>query len=230
MADPTFNVDYSVHEIKRKRYKRRLKLVAFIFVLLICIFILLFYELRRTNNDSSKNQIGPSYVHQVGGATLFKSTYFQFSDTNPWVYSPGDSTPTKITFLLFEDNVPAHSLTVYVNQTPLQYELAVNHALPVQLKNDNSFTVGNLSDNCDSLYKPTDLKRIRTLAINGTNILCVPDSPQYTAVVGQIGGDYNLALKRSNGEMANYIIIYQNLSFTPDPTPFLNIMKTFQAL
>lgn len=218
-----------MYALQRRRYRWRARLATMALLIFCVAAVAVIYNLYFTGS-SGKSALGPTYTQRIDGPQLFRSSYFEFSDTSTWIYAPNDSTATKLTYLLYEDGVPAHSLTVYVNQTPLQPNLAVTRVLPVQIKNGNSFTIGSISAPCSSQYSATDLKRIRTLSISGTSMLCVPDSPQFSVVVGQVGGNYNLTLKRSDGQLANYIIIYLNLSVNPDPSPFLRIMQTFQAL
>lgn len=230
MAKSSYNVERSFHEVHRRRYRRWRRLLTVVAIVLLIVVGLVAYNWYGLQHVGEKSGIGADYQQQIDGPQVFRSSYFEFSDTEKWVYAPNDSTANKITYLLYESGVPAHSLTVYVNQTPLQYDLAVTRALPVQIKNGNTFSVGAISPLCNTVYKPTDPKVIRSASLSGTTILCVPDSPEYLVAVGQIGGDYNLTLTRSDGETANYIIIYHNLSIDPDPSPFLRIMKTFKAL
>jgi hypothetical protein len=230
MPEADYQINRPVHEAKRRRYKRQSFVLVIIFVLVVVGLAIVAYKLFYFPQVSDKSKVGANYEQQIAGPRTFKSSYFQFSDNEDWVYAPNDSTPTKLTYLLYEDGVPAHSVTVYVNQTPLQTDLAVTRALPVQILNGSSFNVGSISAPCSSTYTASDKKVIKPVSISGTTILCVPDSPQYSVIVGQIGSDYDLSLKRSDGEIANYIIIYTNLSVNPDPSPFLTIMKSFKAL
>lgn len=231
MPEPAYQIDQPTHAVHRRRYRRRSLLLAVVLVVFGAVTAFVIYDFYHLKHQNGKKPVCVTYQQQIAGAQTFTSSYFQFSDTSKWVYAPNDSTATKLTYLLFVSGLPAHSLTVYVNQTPLQNDLAVTRVLPVQIQNNNSFTIaGSISDTCGSLYQPTDLKRIRPITLSGTSMLCVPDSPQFSVVVGQVGSDYNLPLTRSDGEVAHYIIIYRNLTVDPDPAPFVRIMKTFKAL
>jgi hypothetical protein len=229
VSAPLYKINQAVKNFPRRRYQRRLRRLVIALLLFMGVVGAVLYGLSRQTHNSKPATGGLSHQN-VAGPQTFRNQYFEFSDTNKWVYAPNDSTANKLTYLLYQQGLPVHSLTVYVNQTPLQNDLAVTRVLPVQIVGASSFSVGTMSDPCSSLYKPTDLKRIKLVSLSATSFLCVPDSPQYSAVIGQTGGDYNLSLKRSNGSTAHYIIIYRNLSVDPDPTAFLNIMKTFKAL
>lgn len=230
MAEPGYQINRPLHAAHRRRYRRRSLLFVVVLLVFSAATAFVIYDLYHLKNQNNKKPVGVTYRQNIAGPQVFTSSYFQFSDTSKWVYAPNDSTATKLTYLLYISGLPAHSLTVYVNQTPLQDDLAVTRTLPVQIDNNNSFTLGSISVPCGSLYQASDLKRVRLISLSGTSMLCVPDSPQFSVVVGRIGGDYSLPLKRSDGEVAQYIIVYRNLTIDPDPTPFLRIMKTFKAL
>jgi hypothetical protein len=230
MARSEYQINQPVHEVRHRRYRRWTRLLLFLLLVCVAAVAILAFYLFHYQHAGDKSAIGANYSQKIAGPQTFKSSYFQFSDTSNWVYAPNDSTANKLTYLLYEAGVPAHSLTVYINQTPLQTDLAVTRALPVQIVNGNAFSVGSLSAPCSTAYAPAAPKVIKPVLIGGTSILCVPDSPEYLVAVGQQGGDYNLTLKRSDGETAQYIIIYHNLSIDPDPSPFLRIMQTFKAL
>jgi hypothetical protein len=230
MTKTVYKINQSFRPMQRGRYRRRL-LAAVVLLLVIGGAALAIYsDLRDADQNTGTPATGPTYHKAIAAAEVFKNSYFQFSDTAKWQFMPNDSTASKYTYINYIAKLPAHSVTVYVNQTPPVIELATTRVLPVSVVNGNSFTVGPISDTCGSLFKPGELKRVRPQAIAGTTMLCVPDSPQYTAEVGQIGADYNLNLKRADGTTARYVIIYRNLTANPEPGPFLRIMRTFQAL
>lgn len=229
-------VDYQAsHSLHQERHIRRRRFLIFALLLLgavLAVAGVLSYDFLGGNSSpvGDKSRLGDNYQHQIGGANLITSSYFQFGSMASWSFAPNDSTSHKLTYLLYEAGVPAHSLTIYIDQMPTQDDLATTHLLPVRIANDNSLTVGQLSANCNGLYKASDPKVIRPVQLDGAGMLCVPDSPQYSAVVSQIGSDYSLRLKRQNGQLATYIIIYRNLSVNPDPTVFLRAMSSFKAL
>ncbi|HSW85437.1 MAG TPA: hypothetical protein VLF79_02375 [Candidatus Saccharimonadales bacterium] len=219
-----------MHEVHKRRYHRKSLLAVTVFTSVIIVTTLISYDLYRIKHIHTKQSPGVTIVSHIAGPQLFRSNYFQFTDSSKWVLAPSGNTATKTTYFLYEQGLPAHAVTVYLNQTPIQDDLATTHVLPVQIKDNNTFTTSNISVSCGSQYAPTDLKRIRLISISGTTMLCVPDSPQYSAEVGQVGGNYSLALKRTSNLVANYIIIYRNLTIDPNPAPFVRIMQTFQAL
>lgn len=230
MARPSYQVDRPVKNTPGRRYRRTTRLAGLVLLSAGIVALALAYDTYRVQQTDNQPVTGPAYNQTIAGPRLFKSSYFQFSDSANWVYEAKESTANKIIYRLYQAKLPAHSVTVYVNQVPPENELATTRTLPVQLVNGNAFTVGELSEPCSKQYKPSDPKRIKTVTIGGTNMLCVPDSPQLSVAVGEVGGNYGLTLKRASGQTARYIIIYRNLTADPDAGPFLRVMKSFQAL
>jgi hypothetical protein len=231
MTKPFYRVDKPLGIENRRQYRIINSIILAVFIIIIAVVLLLILNLNKISNPNVKSARGATIVKNIGGAKTFKSAYFEFSDTNNWVYAPNDSTPNKLTYLLYSGGVLAHSITVYVNQAPIENNLATTRVLPVSITNSDSFGLGVISSPCSTLYSSTDLKDIKPVSISGTSFLCVPDSPEYLVIVGQVGGNYNLSLRRSNGQIASYIIIYHNLAATdPNPQPFLDAMQTFKAL
>lgn len=220
-----------MHALHHRRYKRRVRLiVGLLFVLLIAGSVGVYYIYKSRTKDTGKI-IGASSVQHIAGPELYKTSYFEFSASERWVLSSTDSTANKFTYLLYLGGVVSQTLTIYVNQTPIPDYLGVTMVLPVNIKDADALTVaGPISQPCGNLYGPTELKQVKTISIEGTSIVCVPESEEFTVVVGQLGGNYQLRLKRANGQLANYIIIYDNVSVGPDPSPFLQLLPTFQAI
>lgn len=228
MADPIFKADESIQLKRQIRYRRRMKFIGLILLILIIGLAAFLYAI--TRKHSTNPQVGPSYTKTIAGPTLYKSQFFEFRDTAKWVYEPHDSGPNEVTFLQYQGGVLAYSVSVYVNQAPSIEELPVEYALPVQIVDQKSFSVGNITPQCGSAYAPTDKRLQKVVSIGGTNIMCFPGSPEYHVEAGQVGGNYNLVLRRSNGQLATYVIIYKDLTTSPEATPFINFLQTFQAL
>jgi hypothetical protein len=231
ISRPTFQFDRSLHVVRRRWYHRISLTVVFSLAFIFMIASLVVHDIYRLRHQVVSSPAGPTYKTVIAGPVTTRSDYFKFTDSSNWLYDPTDSSTNKLTYLLFEKGLPAHSLTVFINKTPTQDDLATTRVLPVSIVYGDSLKEeGDISTTCGSQYAPTDPKRIKLFPLSGTKLMCVPDSPQYTVVVGQVGGDYSLLLRRSNGEMANYTIIYHNLTVDPNPQPFVRIMKTFQSL
>jgi hypothetical protein len=229
MSKPFYQVNQPIKLENKRHYRFINSIIIVIIVTTVAVVSYLLLNINHINNPTVKSARGVTLTQRIGGSKTFTSKYFEFSDTNDWLYAPNDSTPSMITYLQYHDGVVARSITVYVNQTPLQLNLATTRVLPVNILNDNSFSTTDISQTCGSLYGSAP-KVDKPVSMNGTNFVCVPDSPEYLVIAGQINGSYNLRLKRANGQLANYIIIYHDLSTDPNPQPFLDVMQTFKAL
>lgn len=230
MTKTVYKIDQPFRTVQRGRYRRRVVASVLLLLLMAAGAAAIFFDLRDADKNTGTPAIGPTFKKAIAPAEVFKNSYFQFSDSAKWQFMASDSTASKYTYINYVAKLPAHAVTVYINKTPPVNELATTRVLPVSLVNGNGFSVGTISDPCGGQFKPGDLKRVRPVSLAGATMLCVPDSPQYTAQVALTGGDYNLTLKRANGQTARYVIIYRNLTANPEPSPFLRIMRTFQAL
>lgn len=230
MTKTYYRLNRPFHLLNLRRYRRRALVAVIALVIVVTIAILIASDINRLRHKPNRAAVVTGGSHKIAGPEIFKTLYFQFSDVAKWKLIASESTASKFTYQLYVSGLPAHSFSVYINQVPIQDQLAATNALPVTIRSGNALEVGELSDNCGKLYKPTDLKQIKMVSLSGTSILCVPDSPQQAIAVAQAGGDYNLKLQRQNGQTANYVILYRNLSITPDPAPFERIMSTFKAL
>jgi hypothetical protein len=102
--------------------------------------------------------------------------------------------------------------------------------LPVRLVNDNQLDVTSVYGPCGKLYKPGELHKVKTVTIENAQMLCDPDTPQYSVVLAEVNGDRRLTMKRSDGSAAKYVIIYRDLTLDPGPGTILQIADTFRAL
>jgi hypothetical protein len=187
-----------------------------------------------TNDSKPQTPTSPVVVKNVSfDNNYFSSSFFRFTDSGNWSLIKNQSTNNKIVFqkYLTNSNLVQHQLIVYINSTPLSLDLASSRLLPVTINEaSNGFTAGQVSDTCAKTYGPSELHKIQLKQISGATLLCDPDQGQFRAVLSRIGGDYNLKLKRSDGSVANYIIIYQNQKLDPDTDTLNQIASSFQAL
>jgi hypothetical protein len=182
-------------------------------------------------SDSSQPETSDVENVAVGDRlTTYKTDYFSFQDTGKWVLSKQESTKTKFAYTQFRGVQPQFMLTIYVNEDPIPLYAAVSRAIPVRLVNDNSFDVTNVYGPCGKLYEPGELHNIKAVNIEGADMLCDPDTPQYSVMLAEVGGDWRLTMKRSDGSEAKYVIIYRDLTFNPAPDTILHIVDSFKSL
>src|SRR5579872_4570816 len=99
MPEPTYRYDESIHAKHRSLYHKRIKVLAVVSFLAVVAVALLIISLLLLRGQTGKSKVGPAYQQAIAGPHLFKSTYFEFSDTSPWQFSAKESTANKFTYL-----------------------------------------------------------------------------------------------------------------------------------
>jgi hypothetical protein len=217
----------------RERFNVYFKfLLALMFILIVAaaVFLYDFY----TKDQNPQTPTSKTTVKNISFDNEFFSTpYFRFTDSGKWKLITSQSTNNKFVFqkYLVNSELVQHQLMVYINSTPPPLDLAVSRVLPVEINSDNNgFKPSSVSDHCGKTYKTGELHKVEPRQIDGSTILCDPEQGQFRVALAKQGGDYNLKLKRTNGTVANYIIIYQNQKIDPDSDTVLQIANSFQAL
>lgn len=165
----------------------------------------------------------------TGGQATFTNDYFQFQDTGSWVIDKNNTTTDKLVYHKFNKSVILAEMIVYINQDPIPLYSAVPRALPVRIVNNNSFQSTNVSSPCVSQYAKGAPHHVEQVSINGANILCDPDSPQYFVILSEINGDYHLHLKQANGKPIEFVVTYKDLGLDPQPNSIINIASSFKT-
>lgn len=216
--------------VKRSQYSkfRRYLIIA---VILLGLFGLVGYYIYSGLHVAQKPS-ALSAVEQTeitGNQKTFTNDYFEFQDTGTWVLDKNNSTADKLVYHKFNKNVLQAEMIAYLNQDPIPLYSAVPRALPIRIVNDNSFQTTNVSDPCVSQYAKGELHKVKEVQINSATMLCDPDSPQYFVILAEIGGDYHLHLKRSNGTPIEFVITYKDLGLDPRQDSIINIASSFKT-
>lgn len=200
-----------------------------VFMLLVIVAGIFFYDdLRNKKQKQPTSQIQNQQI--ISNLKTFRSGSFQFKDTGNWVLNTKESTENKFIYHKHKGVIVEHQLIIYVNQVPIPLYLAAARALPVRIVNGDSFDATDVSGHCISQYGEGEPHRIKHVSINGATMLCDPDTPQYSVVLAEIGGDYKLNMNRIDGSPVQFVITYKNLTLEPVPDTVKNISTTFQAL
>ena len=213
--------------VARPRYAKFWRRLVFLILLMVVAGGLYFIL---TKHSAKPHSTTPTVegLQTAGPKATFTNNFFQFEDTGNWVIDNADSTSSKFIYLKTSKGAPQSQLTVYVNQTPTSLSIAAQRVLPVQIVN-NSFSATAISSSCASQYTKGELPKIKEVSIDGATMLCDPDASQYTVILSEINGDYQLHLKRPTGQSVQFIIVYKGLSQTPQPDSLLNIARSFTA-
>jgi len=165
----------------------------------------------------------------TGNKSTFVSDYFSFQDTDTWVFDKNNSTATKLTYHKFRKNVQEAEMVIYVNQVPIPLYLATPRVLPVRIVNGNSLVATSVSDPCGNSYPKGTLHNVKEVTIGFATMLCDPDSPQYFVQLAEVGGNYQLGLKRPNGTPIQFVITYKDTALDAQPDAILNIANSFHT-
>jgi uncharacterized protein (UPF0333 family) len=215
--------------LRRSRYATFRRYLLVMLGVIIAVGGVGFYVLSSLHAKPSQ-PISTAQVTTVANPEeTFTGPYFQFKDTGKWSFDKHDSTDNKFVYLKYQKNELLHQLNIYVNQTPNPLYLAVQRVLPLRIVNNNSFDITNISSPCGAQYAKNELHRVKELSINGAVMLCDPDNAQYTVVLSEINGNYQLKMVRPGGTSIQFVITYQDLGLDPQPDSLLNIASSFQT-
>lgn len=214
-----------------KSYVRRMRLVVGAILIFILGAAVIAWDLYFRNNSIEPVTSNTTITSVSFDTQVFDIPYFKFSDSGNWNFAKTESSSSKFIWrkYLGKSQIVQHQLIVYVNQIPIPLELASPLALPVVIK-DGGLKASNVSRPCGELYGKNELHKVRPQIVEGTTILCDPDLRMNKILFGQVGGDYNLRLRRTNGSTASYIIIYQDQRISPDNETIMQIVESFQAI
>ncbi len=218
---------------QRERFTWHLKLLLILLIVVVLgsgVFLYDFYHKKQNpQTPTTKTTIKKITFEDKN----FSTAYFSFKDSEAWNFIDSQSTANKFVFQKYlpKSTLVQHQLIVYINTTPPPLDLAASRVLPIEINDDGkTFKVSQVSDHCGTSYKPGEIHRVSTRQISGATLLCDPDQGQFRVVFSQIGGDYNLKLKRDNGTTANYIIIYQNQKIDPNSDTLMQVGDSFKAI
>jgi hypothetical protein len=214
------------HWYNKFRLRRRF-VIIFALILALAITALIIDLIR---SDSSKPETSAVENVAVGdGLTTYKTDYFSFQATGKWVLNKKDSTKTKYSYFKYLGVQPQYQLTVYVNEDPIPLYSAVSRVLPVRLVNDNSFDITSVYGPCGNTYNSGELHNVKEVILRGARMLCDPDTPQYSVVLSEVGGDWHLDMNRNDGTSTKYVIIFRDLTLDPDGGPLNQVANSFKA-
>lgn len=216
---------------KRKSFILKVRIVLVVLIVLVCaigyVFYLKYFSDNAQNTEASTtSQKTTSYV--APSISIFKSPFFQFQASNTWVEVPTESTPNKFLYRSLRNGLIEHELTVYVNQIPSN--LQPTRVLPVVTTNGTTLEKKDVSEPCGSaLSKDAQIKDVQTVSVKGVTFTCYGKISAYNVIVGRVGGDTNVTLRRPDNTTAVYGIYYRDLRATQGSIEIDQIVSTFQT-
>lgn len=222
---------YRSSAYKEVRGKRRLKLLATAFSILILALItwVIVDYVRQERVDNTVQTTEVRSTIQAESLKVFRTQYFQFQARDSWVEIAGEFTENKYVYRSFRDKLIEHDLTVYVNVVPSQLEGI--HVQPVIVEDGSRLLAnGPISEHCSTVL-PKDARKVLTEVVQaGVTYSCRVDGVTFVALVGEVGDDPLFDLKRADGTVARYVIVYRDLTVSPDGRQLKDIASSFHAL
>jgi hypothetical protein len=211
------------------KFRLRRRFVVLFVLLLIAAAAAVGFDLM--NNDTSKPQTSATENIEVSDSiSTFQTDYFQFKDTGKWVLNKQESTARKFVYNKFRGVQPQHQLVVYINEEPIPLYLATSRVLPIRIVNNDSIDITNVYGPCGSVYKPGELHRVKVVTIEGADMLCDPDTPQYSVVLAEVNGNWRFDLQRRDGSPISFVITFRDQTLNPGPDSILRIADSFKSL
>ena len=215
------------HRHRLATLKKRLGIVLLVLLLGALIYAAISWDLGRSKKPAVSEK---QTVALNNGLQTFRSTYFQFQDSGKWVLKTSESNSGKYVFYKYRGLAVEHQLIVYINQVPIPLYLAVARAVPVRIVNNNSLDATSVTGPCGNTYGVGELHKVKIVSLNGADMLCDPDTPQFSVVLAEIGGNYQFTLHRISGTPIKFVITYRDLRLNPGPDTILQVANSFQAL
>ncbi len=172
----------------------------------------------------------------VGSAVIsdnrqtYTSPYFSFQDTGgKWIFEKNRSNANTYIYDKYQATSLIAEIIFYVNQQPY-FGNGFTRVLPVRIANGNSFEPTGVSDPCVTQYSPNEPHITKTIEFNGTSMICNAGDNQYSVVVGEVGGNYNLPMNQTSGIPLQLQISYKYDGVNPDSSSLLNVIRSFHTL
>jgi hypothetical protein len=221
---------HSVSHYQQTRFKKRFKKVLiFIVFVLIAVSGYLYYdsiqERQKVSESYSESGITTSTI--LGSSEVFQTSFFQFQAPSGWVEVGSLSRPGMYVYRKMNQNLIQQDLTIYVDNDPDARN--ITYIAPVSFKNDGSFDVKGVFGHCEEGLPEGSGARPTEITYKEVTFTCAPGTSIYTAAVGQVGKNLDLALRRPDGERATYHIVYRNVTVSPDGDELLEILKSFRT-
>ena len=217
--------DNNKNQKKLKRFKVAMKLLIVIALISAgYIGVDLWKGKKREQPVVSRTQ----KIEQVASSQVFNTEFFQFSADKDWVFEEKLSTKTKFIYRKYRNSLIEHELNIYVNDKQTVFE--ATHVMPVGVDGESKLLSGPPSDHCKSTYPPKGGNRNPSnVKFANTSLLCNPDDIRYRLVLGLVNSGNLINLKRANGEVATYMITYQDLTFNNNGMDLSKIVNSFEA-
>lgn len=169
-------------------------------------------------------------VSAVEGATisLFSTEYFQFQADKTWVEVPELNTATRFVYKSKNGPLVQHQLTIYIGKPPAN-EVIGTRVYPVEVSGASLKPVGSVSEHCRKASPEIAKNEPQDVIYQQVKFLCDNGNTNFRVLVGLIGGGPTIPMQRPSGGVAEYTIIYDDVTAYPSSNKIDAIISTFQS-
>jgi len=178
-----------------------------------------------SNTPSANTQVTTSTV--APSVQIFRTSHFQFQAGKSWSEIAGETTKNKYVYRNFQSTLIRHELNIYVNPETIPPE--PTYVLPVTVSDKSRLQATDISEHCVKGVPSSAPKDPQKITFASVSFICSPDSASYIVIVGEQGADPILTMRRPNGQQADYIIVYRDVTAKPDASELLSIVESFQT-
>ncbi len=207
------------------------RIVKAIIIIIVLIAIIIGVDMllsRRSDNEVQTSGIRNAI--EGSSVKVFRTKYFQFQADEDWVSIDTESTENKYVYRSMQNELIRADLYVYVNALPS--EVFASRVQPVHIVDGTRVTAnGPISEHCKGVipvgtpaFPPVQVKQAEV------TFSCQADASLFSVVVGESGGNTSISLNRLDGTVANYFIMYRDLTSLPDGRTLKEIISSFQSL
>lgn len=211
----------------RKYHRRNRRLAGFVGMALVISLIIVgvnLYSRYEHLNRTSYSTINNTAVPLTG----YINPYFMFKDSAKWVQDKSQANASEVVYYQYVNGEAIRQLAVYINKVPTATQLASTRVLPVKVFNGDSLQAGSLSGNCDQGNTKMQ-QSVKEVSFAGITMVCDPSSTDYSVVLGEQGGSYELHMVKSKNPQ-QLIVLYKDFSGHPDAQTIINIANSFKVI
>jgi hypothetical protein len=197
-------------------------------VLCIPIVLYILFSIKRPTPITGKTFDRGYYNPYI----TFETDWFMFRTDKNWEEVDELTTPDQVyTYRQKVGANPQGLLRIYVAGTDAAaHENFYTFVQPVALSEDGkTFDVRLLQEDCDAAVPKGNVTNSVRVSQGDTSFNCWIGGSVFYAVVGQVGGNERVKMKRTDGSSAEYIITYRNLAFTASESTLGTVLKTFTS-
>lgn len=220
-------------ETKRHRNARIVRpILLSVLIMVVLLGGFFAYDILNQQDVSEMSSVNSRPVSSVlaTDVQVHSTPYFQLQAPIKWRAVANETREGHYVYRQFNGQLVEQELVIDVNDpTQLVVPLAnITRILPVTINSSNGFTV--VDPTLEHCKKAAGTKKSPLMVVmNKVSSPCTPDGTNYKAVVGLVGGSNVMSLARPGGKSAPYKIMYHNMTATPSPGDFIDIIATFET-